>query len=106
MHELIHALGFYHMQSSTNRDQFVRVNWNNILPGMEHNFQKYDQFTISSFDTNYDFDSLMHYSRSSFSQNGRDTITTLNPNMANRIGQRMRLSSGDIARLRNMYNCV
>lgn len=105
IHELIHALGFYHMQSSPNRDNFVRINYENIESGMEHNFLRYDSNTVGLFSTTYDMESIMHYSRSAFSRNGRDTITTLNPNNQNRIGQRLRMSPGDISRIRNMYNC-
>lgn len=105
IHELIHALGFYHMQSSPNRDSFVRINYENIESGMEHNFLRYDSNAVGLFSTTYDIDSIMHYSRAAFSRNGRDTITTLNPNNQNRIGQRLRMSQGDITRIRNMYNC-
>jgi hypothetical protein len=105
MHELLHALGFFHMQSSSNRDNFVRINWENVQPGMDHNFLKYDHNTVGLFSTNYDFDSVLHYSRTAFSRNGRDTITTLSSQNGARIGQRVRMSNGDFARLRNMYNC-
>lgn len=105
MHELLHALGFYHMQSAPNRDEFVRINFENIRIGMDHNFLKYDTNYVGLFSTSYDIDSIMHYGRNSFSRNGRDTITTINPNNQNRIGQRIRMSQGDISRIRNMYNC-
>ena len=93
------------MQSATDRDQFVRINTQNIIPGFEHNFLRYESNFVSMFSTHYDYDSIMHYGRRAFSRNGRDTVTTINPSFANRIGQRSRLSAGDIARIRNMYNC-
>lgn len=105
MHELLHTLGIYHMQSATNRDQFVRINLENVQPGMEHNFLRYESSHISMFSTSYDYESIMHYGRNSFSRNGRETITTLNSSFTNRIGQRNQLSSGDVARIRNMYSC-
>jgi len=33
IHELLHALGFWHMQSATDRDKYVIIHWNNIEPG-------------------------------------------------------------------------
>lgn len=105
MHEFLHALGFYHMQSSHNRDNYIRIKTENIKPSQIHNFYKYSNRHISHFGTSYDLDSIMHYSKKAFSRNGRDTIETIDPEFRNRIGQRGTLSSGDIHRINNMYKC-
>ncbi|MCH8269857.1 MAG: hypothetical protein IH985_01415, partial [Planctomycetes bacterium] len=39
VHELMHALAIWHEQQRPGRDQYVRIEWANIQPGMEHNFQ-------------------------------------------------------------------
>jgi uncharacterized protein YxeA len=105
IHEFLHALGFFHMQSATNRDNYIRIRMKNITPQNRHNFNKYSNRYISYYGTSYDYDSVMHYSAKAFSANGDDTIITLDPNFQNRIGKRLELSEGDIKRVNNMYRC-
>lgn len=37
-HELLHALGFYHEQSRSDRDDYVKIWWDQIIPGYLHKF--------------------------------------------------------------------
>nr|AJD25313.1 hatching enzyme-like protein [Plectreurys tristis] len=39
-HEMLHALGFLHEHTRSDRDSYVRINWSNIKKGHEHNFIK------------------------------------------------------------------
>ncbi|XP_055588959.1 seminal metalloprotease 1-like [Uranotaenia lowii] len=102
MHEMLHTLGFYHMQSASNRDKYVRIQWKNIKKGHRHNFIKYGFSAVSDFGTPYDYASLMHYPPKSFSKNGRRTIVPLKDVV---IGQRKGLSKIDIIKLNKMYKC-
>ena len=74
VHEILHALGFYHMQSATDRDNYVKVHYENIEAGNEHNFDKYGPDSLTSFGLEYDIKSILHYSAYAFSKNGRPTI--------------------------------
>jgi hypothetical protein len=98
IHEIGHAAGLWHEQSREDRDQFVRIAWENIIPNMEHNF---DQHITDGDDVGqYDYDSIMHYPAKAFSSNGLDTIEAL---AGQPIGQRDRLSDGDVAAVLEIY---
>jgi hypothetical protein len=94
VHELAHTLAFYHEHSRSDRDTFVRINWDHVLDGQEAQFQLEPS---SRRYGPYDFDSVMHYRRAAFSSDGQDTITVLPPNgdWQGRIGQRTHLSRMD-----------
>ncbi|GAB0093430.1 hypothetical protein DMENIID0001_085710 [Sergentomyia squamirostris] len=103
IHEFIHALGFYHAQSAYNRDEYVTINWENIEPGHEHNFEIRDNKTTTMYDLEYDYGSVMHYSATSFSVNGKPTIVPAQDGVV--IGQREKMSDLDIERIKRMYKC-
>lgn len=98
VHEICHALGLWHEQSREDRENNVRINWANIQPGQEHNFNQH--ITDGDDIGNYDFGSIMHYGRRAFSRNNQDTIVPIN---GQAIGQRNGMSAGDIAAIRALY---
>lgn len=46
IHEFLHAAGFYHQQSATERDDYVTIMWENITPGMYVHMQVDIQATV------------------------------------------------------------
>lgn len=105
-HELLHALGFYHEQSRTDRDDYVDIWLDQVTPGLEHNFNKYNDDYITDQNTPYDYESVMHYRPFSFNKNeSAPTITTKIPEFYNIIGQYLDFSKMDTLRLNRMYNC-
>ena len=105
IHEIGHVIGLWHEQSREDRDLFVTINFANIIPGMEHNFNQHitDGDDIGA----YDFGSIMHYPRTAFSVNGADTITPVAPLPPGVVmGQRNGLSAGDIAAANSLCSPV
>ncbi|XP_050553228.1 seminal metalloprotease 1 isoform X3 [Spodoptera frugiperda] len=104
IHELLHTLGFRHMHSTYDRDDYIDVLWDNVQPGYEENFIKDDSDYVTNFGVPYDYNSVLHYTESAFTANGNNTIIPLKENVTN-IGQRDGLSHGDILKVNRMY-CV
>lgn len=104
IHEFIHALGFHHMQSASDRDDYIEIIWENIENGKERNFAKTNNSDVTDFGFPYDYHSVMHYSAKAFSVNGNETIVSLDPEHAE-FGQRYEMSKYDGERIRAMYNC-
>ena len=98
IHEIGHAMGLWHEQSRSDRDDFVTILYENIDPDHQHNFDKHVQDGEDLGE--YDFASIMHYPPKAFSINGQDTIRTKN---GESIGQRKGFSKGDIEAIKLMY---
>ncbi|XP_030581711.1 high choriolytic enzyme 2-like [Archocentrus centrarchus] len=100
-HEVLHALGFHHEQVRSDRDQYVSILTQNIMPGTQSNFEKKQ---TNNLQTSYDFNSVMHYPRTAFSRNGQPTIVAKsNPNLD--FGRATQMSANDIARINRLYGC-
>ncbi|XP_072134744.1 meprin A subunit alpha-like isoform X1 [Mobula birostris] len=105
-HEILHALGFYHEHSRTDRGYYVNIWWNEIQPDKKINFEVYGDDITTDHNTPYDYESLMHYAPFSFSKNDSvPTISTKIPVFNDIIGQRLDFSALDLLRLNRMYKC-
>ncbi|KAH8261862.1 hypothetical protein KR038_006050, partial [Drosophila bunnanda] len=104
-HELLHSLGFRHQQTSSDRDEYVKIMEENIAEGRENSFSKSEASTFGNYDQPYDYGSILHYAPTAFSKNGEPTIVALKPEGLNQMGQRRKMSDIDISRLNTMYKC-
>lgn len=100
MHEILHALGFYHEQSRSDRDSYVNILWDNILAGKEHNFYKYN----ASLNTGaLDYGSIMMYGPTYFSKNPSTLFTIVRKDGLPYSEQRDSLSTSDINGIKRIY---
>jgi len=104
MHEMAHSLGMFHEQSRPDRDNYIKILWENIQGDEKVNFQKEPSNTINSHGTAYDLKSMMHYPSNAFG-GGKMTIKVLDSSKQDVIGQRDGFSEIDKQQLNLMYKC-
>ncbi|XP_077420039.1 high choriolytic enzyme 1-like [Vanacampus margaritifer] len=100
-HEILHALGYHHEQVRSDRDDNVIINFENIISGRENNFAI---ATTNNLDTDYDFNSVMHYGQFAFSKNGLATITPIS-SAVTEFGTATEMSANDFLRVNRLYQC-
>uniref|UniRef100_A0A3P8VGX6 Metalloendopeptidase n=1 Tax=Cynoglossus semilaevis TaxID=244447 RepID=A0A3P8VGX6_CYNSE len=100
-HEILHALGFHHEHSRSDRDAFVKIQWNNIIDGKTINFSK---FNTINHNISYDYNSVMQYRNTAFSKNGAPTIIA-NDDAKRVLGTAQSMSDIDYARVNRLYEC-
>ncbi len=92
IHEIGHTLGYIHEQNRSDRDAYIRINFNNIQDNAKDQFFK--DFNANLITKQFDVNSIMMYGSYTFSKNRLPTITDLNGNTLAR--RQARLSPLDI----------
>ncbi|PID62299.1 MAG: hypothetical protein CSB44_04175 [Gammaproteobacteria bacterium] len=101
LHEIGHAIGLRHEHNRPDRDQYIKVRWENIQPKKVLNFRIDMSESVAIGD--YDLDSIMHYGPLSFSIDGESpTLEAVIPTKS-RMGQRIAPSAGDLAAIDELY---
>ncbi|GIY46253.1 astacin-like metalloprotease toxin 1 [Caerostris darwini] len=106
IHEFGHALGFFHEQNRSDRDEWLTIFWDNIKEGMADQFMKLkpDQNQLL---TPFDYDSIMLYGSYTFSKDRRNLMTMVgkdNRKLKDVINKYF-MSKSDILRIKKLYNC-
>lgn len=107
LHEMGHVLGLAHEHQRSDRDNYVVIHQENIADpyagfGIKLNFARQKTELVTA----YDFLSIMHYHRDSFSKNGGDTIVPRDQYSAyiDKIGHAEGLSELDREAVRQLYS--
>ncbi|VDM95878.1 unnamed protein product [Thelazia callipaeda] len=108
VHELGHVIGFWHEHTRLDRDQHVDIFYRSIQQAQDYNFEKLKPDEVDSLGEPYDFASIMHYARDTFSR--AMYLDTILPKTKfgrrPEIGQRIQLSLGDISQTKKLYKCT
>ena len=99
LHEMGHAVGLCHEHTRNDRDQWVKIDFSNVKSNKKSQYKKRDD--AKDFGK-YDYGSIMHYpERGNFAIDASKDVILVPDNVS--IGQRAKLSSGDIDTLTQMY---
>lgn len=101
VHELCHAIGFIHEQNRSDRDEYVKIMYENIKDGMASQF--YHVPFTSTNQTSYDYYSIMHYRPKDFSRNGEPVIVKLRNPEDQDFGRSDTLTRRDILGINRVY---
>ncbi|CAD5213403.1 unnamed protein product [Bursaphelenchus okinawaensis] len=105
IHELMHVIGFIHEHQRDDRDQFVKINWKNVIDGANADFDKISSQGLSNYGEGYDYFSIMHYESTEGSKNGKNTIESKRPGFTSLMGKSTDFTRGDLTRINKAYQC-
>ncbi|MGL5809558.1 MAG: M12 family metallopeptidase [Nocardioides sp.] len=114
LHEIGHTVGMIHEHTRPDRDSFVRVALSNAHENAQSQFAKRKHFdggtAVGDVSLPYDLGSIMHYSPMAFSANHHPTLIPHDDALRDfgptPVGQREKLTKGDLARLNNLYGGI
>jgi len=107
MHELMHALGFYHKHSQHDRDKYLKIHWENIVPEAKSQFQVLSKYMTRTFSlTKFDYMSVMLYGPRLFSKNSMMiTMSRRDGGKLLDVEEKPGLSTQDIFAINSLYKC-
>nr|CAD2208872.1 unnamed protein product [Meloidogyne enterolobii] len=105
IHEIMHSLGVYHEQNRYDRDEYIEVLFDNLMPNVVSQYQKQSKATLETYGEPYDYGSIMHYQVRAGTKNGLPGFRVLRQYDENAIGNARFPSLIDLRKLNKLYGC-
>jgi hypothetical protein len=99
-HEFGHILGLVHEHQRPDRNEYVTIYWKNIIEEERINFKILDNPLLNEEKFPYDFKSIMHYSWTAASSNGKVTMLKKDGHCVHNFSE---ISEIDIKKIKDMY---
>lgn len=106
LHELGHLIGLFHEHQRPDRDNYIRVNHNNVAPPFRNEFDKLQVSLVGD----YDLKSIMHYQLDAFAINKAIGTMEVLPNVT--VPEGFVIGTGDKVTVRDkgkvfsLYDCL
>ncbi|XP_067144861.1 astacin-like metalloprotease toxin 4, partial [Centruroides vittatus] len=104
VHEIVHALGFYHEQSRSDRDNYLIIHWENIEEGEDVQFERLTPDIITSYD-GFDLESIMLYGNDDFSKD-KKSLTMEAKSGIKLSSDNVSLFPNDVFKIKMLYECA
>lgn len=105
VHELLHAAGFYHEHSRSDRDAYIEVFTENAKKDSVKQFEKLESWQNRLL-TPFDMDSVMLYGSHAFAKEpGLVTMLAKDGSHLAEVYDKPGLSAADVIRVKKLYNC-
>jgi len=111
VHEMLHAVGFEHAQNRPDRDQYLEIYVENMLGGRETADTQFELVKDGrTFDTGFDWDSIMLYGNYAFSKQPGVLKTMEDRNGEHELHDPYEksaphLTDGDVHEIKKLYQC-
>uniref|UniRef100_A0A1I7ZN67 Metalloendopeptidase n=1 Tax=Steinernema glaseri TaxID=37863 RepID=A0A1I7ZN67_9BILA len=106
IHELFHTIGLWHEHMRYDRDDYIKVHYENIEQMYFSQFAKVPKGESDTFGVEYDYRSVMHYAKDAFAmRKNLVSMETLDSQFQEVIGKVADASPSDYKKICTLYEC-